>query len=157
MSHWASRLLLIAFHWQKRPIEMAPDGRVLAFALAVSLLSAILFGLAPAVQLLRGGRIPITGEHAAVVSVVSFSSGKVLVGVEVALSLVLLAGAAVFVRSFQNLRSVPTGFVATDVAVIRLLPTTDDVPQSRHCGMPWRWPTACAEPPASSLPPWQTS
>ena len=126
VSLWASRLLLIAFHWQKRPIEMAPDGRVLAFALAVSLLSAILFGLAPAAQLLRGGRIPLTGEHAAVLSVVSFSSGKVLVGVEVALSLVLLAGAAVFVRSFQNLRSVPTGFVAENVSVIRLLPKTDD-------------------------------
>jgi predicted permease len=126
VAQWASRLLLIGFHWQKRPIEMAPDGRVLAFALAVSLVTAILFGLAPAAQLLRGGRVPLTGEHAAVSSVVSFSSGKVLVGVEVALSLVLLAGAAVFLRSFQNLRSVPTGFMAGDVSVIRLLPNTDD-------------------------------
>jgi predicted permease len=45
---------------------------------------------------------------------------------EVALSLVLLTGAAVFVRSFQNIRSVPTGFVAQNVSVVRLLPFYDD-------------------------------
>lgn len=122
VAQWADRLLLVAFHWQKRPIEIAPDGRVLAFALAVSLISAVLFGLIPAVQLLRGGRVPLTQEH----SVAPFSSGKVLVGVEVALSLILVAGAAVFVRSFQNLRSVPTGFVADHVSVVRLLPNVDD-------------------------------
>jgi predicted permease len=116
VAQWGSRLLLVAFHWQKRPIEIAPDARVLVFALIVSLLSAILFGLAPAVQLLRGGRVPLTQEH----SVAPFASGKVLVSLEVGLSLILLAGAATFIRSLQNLRAVPTGFVARDVSVVRL-------------------------------------
>ena len=122
VAQWGCRLLILAFHWQKRPIEIAPNARVLAFALAASLLSAVLFGLAPAFQLLRGGRVALTQEY----SVAPFSSGKVLVSVEVALSLVLLAGAAVFVRSFQNLRSVPTGFVAQNVSVVRLLPVYND-------------------------------
>jgi predicted permease len=116
------RLLVVAFHWQKRPIEVTPDARVLAFTLAVSALSAVLFGLAPAIQLLRGGRVPLTQEH----SVAPFSSGKVLVSIEVALSLVLLAGAAVFIRSFQNLRAVPVGFVAENVSVVRIEPKYDD-------------------------------
>jgi predicted permease len=124
VAQWGCRLLILAFHWQKRPIEIAPDARVLIFALTASLLSAVLFGMAPALQLLRGGRLPLTQEY----SVAPFSSGKVLVSVEVALSLVLLAGAVVFVRSFQNLRSVPTGFVAQNVSVVRLLPAySDDV------------------------------
>jgi predicted permease len=126
VAQWGSRLLLVAFHWQKRPIEIAPDARVLAFALTVSLLSAILFGLAPAVQLLRGGRVPLTQEH----SVAPFASGKVLVSLEVGLSLILLAGAATFVRSLQNLRAVPTGFVAQNVSVVRLHSNTgDDAPK----------------------------
>src|SRR5262249_53397565 len=97
-------------------IEVVPDGRVLAFALAISFLSALLFGLAPAIQLLRGGRVRLNQEQA----VASFASGKVLVVLEVALSLVLVSGAAGFTRSFQNLRAVPTGFSADHVSVVRL-------------------------------------
>jgi predicted permease len=118
----AGRLLLAAFHWQARPLEVAPDARVLAFALGLSFVSAVLFGLAPAVQLLRGGRIPLGHGQC----VAPFASGKVLVVLEVALSLVLIAGAAVFVRSFQNLHAVPTGFVADHVSVVRLVRNTDD-------------------------------
>ena len=122
VSQWAARLLLAGLHWEKKPIDIAPDGRVLAFALAVSLLAAVLFGLAPAVQLLRGGRLPLgLGQ-----SVAPFATGKALVVVEVALSVILIAGAAVFVRSLRNLRAVPTGFVADRVSVIRLIPSTDD-------------------------------
>ncbi len=62
--------------------------------------------------------MPLTQEDSAA----PFSSGKGLVSVDVALSLVLLAGAVVFVRSLQNLRPVPTGFVAQHVSVIRIVP-----------------------------------
>lgn len=122
VARWGCRLLLAAFRWQARPIDIAPDGRALGFALGISLLSAALFGLAPTLQLLRGGRQPLTRAE----PVTSFFPGRVLITVEVALSLVLLAGAAVFVRSLQNLRAVPTGFVADEVSVIRLMPFADD-------------------------------
>ena len=47
-----------------------------------------------------------------------FAAGKALVMVEVALSLTMVTGAAVFIRSFRNLSSVPTGFAADHVSVI---------------------------------------
>ncbi len=135
VAHGAAGLLLAGFHWDKRPIayglhlsaagiavETAVDGRVLAFAVGLSIASAVLFGLAPAVQLLRGGRVPLHRGP----SLAPFAPGKVLVVLEVALSLVLVAGAAVFVRSFQNLLAVPTGFVAEHVSVVRLVRNTDD-------------------------------
>ena len=122
VAHWAGRFLVAGFHWQTRPIDLAPDGRVLVFGLAVSLLTALLFGVAPAMQLLRGGQLPLTRSQAPA----PFRPGKALVVVEVALSLILVAGAAVFVRSFQNLRAVPMGFVADRVSVVRVVSSTDD-------------------------------
>jgi len=71
--------------------------------------------LAPAAQSLRGAIRP------------RLTSGKVLLVVEVAVSLVLVSGAAVFVRSFQNLRATPTGFSAAHVAVITLASESDEV------------------------------
>jgi predicted permease len=72
------------------------------------------------VQLLRGGKLALAPEHTVSPR---FTSLKALVVVEVALALVLVAGAAVFVRSFQNLRAVPTGFSTQRVTVVHLSST----------------------------------
>jgi predicted permease len=114
---WANRLLLAAFEWTDRPLDLSLDGRALAFSLALSLFTGVLFGLAPAVQFLRGGRLTFGQERTVAPR---FASGKGLVVVEVALSLVMVASAAVFVRSFQNLRSTPLGFSAEHVSIVRL-------------------------------------
>src|ERR1035437_3290817 len=120
---WGGRLLVIAFQWQERPLDLSPDWRVLAFGLAVSLVTGLLFGLAPAIQFLRGGRVALNQERTAAAG---FGSGKALVVVEVALSLVMVAGAAVFIRSFRNLRSVPVGFSPEHVSAITLASANDD-------------------------------
>lgn len=117
------RLLVLAFRWQDRRLDLSPDARMLAFATGLSLLTAILFGLAPALQLWRGGRLALTREHRLAPR---FGAGKILVVVEVALSLVLVAGAAVFIRSFQNLRAVPTGFSTERISVVTLSSTEDE-------------------------------
>jgi predicted permease len=111
----AGRLLLIALHWADRPIDLSPDGRVLAFGLGLSLATGILFGLAPAFHLLRGGRAALHGS-----GMPGFGSGRALVVAEVALSLAMVAGATVFLRSFLNLRSVPVGFSPERVSAIEL-------------------------------------
>ncbi|MBZ5584665.1 MAG: ABC transporter permease [Acidobacteriia bacterium] len=114
---WANRLLVAAFQWKERGIDLALDWRVLGFGVGVSLLTALLFGIAPAIQFLRGGRVALNQERTVAPR---FGAGGALVVVEVALSLVMVAGAAVFIRSFQNLRSVPTGFSAENVTALDL-------------------------------------
>ncbi len=121
VAFWADRLLLIAFQWKARPIDLSPDWRVLTFGLGVSLANGILVGQLPALQLLRGARVALNQESTAP----RLLSGKALVVVEIALSLIMVAGAAEFTRSFQNLRSVPTGFSSEHVSVIQLVSRQD--------------------------------
>jgi putative ABC transport system permease protein len=76
------------------------DPRVLAFAVAGSLLSGILFGLAPAFQSLTRSRLFLRES---------------LVAVQIAASVVLLTGAGVLLRSLWKLESVPLGFDTGDI------------------------------------------
>ena len=102
--------------------EVTVDLRVLGFTLAVSLLTGILFGLLPALQASRphlierikaGGRSGMSGVgHHRV------SSG--LVAAEVALSLILLVGAGLLIRSFLRLQAVNPGFNSQNVLTMQL-------------------------------------
>jgi len=107
-----------------RPIELAIDGRVLGFSLALVLISGLVSGVIPALDALRTRHLHVHRDE----QLRPFRSGKVLIGVEVALSLMLLAGAVMFLRGVGNLRSVPLGFDARDVAVVRLGPKFEDIP-----------------------------
>jgi len=84
--------------------EAAIDPRVLGFAVGISLLSALLFGLAPA---LRGGR-ELTAAGRATARSRGWMRGG-LVTAQVALSLMLLTGAGLLLRSLWNLQNVPLG------------------------------------------------
>jgi predicted permease len=95
-------------------IDFAIDGRVLLFSLALSLVTGILFGVAPALKASRPGLVPAlkdaaadAGEGAARVDL-----KKILVVAEVALSLLLLIAAGLFVRSLQSARAIDPGFAA---------------------------------------------
>ncbi len=90
--------------------DFSPDFRVLAFTTALAVLTGILFGLAPA----------LTGTRGTVVSAMrqggwggsSFNRGRlahILVGVQVALSLILLVTAGLFLRSLQTAASIDVG------------------------------------------------
>src|SRR6476646_2230923 len=102
------------------------DGGVLTFTLAVSILTGIIFGLAPAI---RAARVDLnTALKAGGRSVQSdggFNSSRrrlrsVLVVSELALSLMLLIGAALLVRSFVRLQSVAPGFNPGNVISMRI-------------------------------------
>jgi predicted permease len=109
-----------------RPIELALDARVLGFSLAVVLISGLVSGVIPALDALRTRQLQIHRDE----QLRPFRSGKVLIGLEVALSLMLLAGAVMFLRGVENLRSVPLGFDARDVAVVILWPNFDNLPEN---------------------------
>ncbi len=119
------RLILAGLQWGQRPIDLAPDPRVLGFALALTMAAGILCGLLPALQALRTRQLEIYRDG----QLRPFRSGKVLIALEVALSLTLVAAAGMFLRGVANLRSVPLGFNARDVATILLFPDYDKFPE----------------------------
>ena len=92
-------------------IDFSIDGRVLIFALLLSGATGILFGVAPALEASRPGLVPALkgGDTPRRGRVVAFDLKKVLVVVEVALSLLLLIAAGLFVRSLQAARAIDPG------------------------------------------------
>ena len=108
-----------------RLLEIRMDWRVLTFTFVASVLTGILFGLAPALQISRPDvqdAIRETGRGASG-SLRQSRFRQALIVVEVALSVVLLAGAGLLFRSFLQLQSVNTGFVAQQVLTARLTPS----------------------------------
>lgn len=93
------------------------DGRVLAFTFALSLLTGFIFGLTPALQASRPDLVPALKDEAAVAvqGRRRFNLRSGLVVAQVALSLVLLIGAGLFLRSLNNAQSIDPGFAADKI------------------------------------------
>jgi predicted permease len=96
------------------PIEINPqvNGDVLIFAAAVTLLTAVLFGLVPALQGAASSVIEALKESATAVTATPRRARlrKALVVAQVALSLILLVSAGLFLRTLMNAQSVDPGF-----------------------------------------------
>jgi predicted permease len=87
-----------------------PDLRALAFTIAVSVFTALAFGLAPALRATRPDLAPTLKDQAGAVVGGGQSMRKMLVMAQVALSLLLLTGAGLFSRSLANLKDLGAGF-----------------------------------------------
>ncbi len=97
---------------------------VAVFCAGVTLATGILFGLAPAFRATRMQLAEAVKEGgAAGLSTSRLRLGKVLVALQAALSLVLLAGAGLFVRTLRNLENVDIGFQRENVTVVDVDPT----------------------------------
>jgi len=115
-------LLMMAYNNPEVAVmNVSPNLRVLAFTLAVTVLTALLFGMTPA---LRATRLDLNGSlkqgrgMAAPAARVSLARG--LIVAQIAISLVLLAAASLFLRSLINLTKVDTGFNRQNVLVFSL-------------------------------------
>jgi len=105
--------------------EIHVDWRVLIFSLAASMLTGIVFGFAPAIQFSRTDvqeSIRETGRGTAG-SLRRSRFRQALIVSEVALSVVLLAGAGLLFRSFMRLQSVNAGFEPRQVLTARISPS----------------------------------
>jgi predicted permease len=112
--------------------EISIDSTVLAFTLAVSLLSALLFGLVPTVKYAipaRGLTLGSAGSRTIGDSRTRQRSQNVLLVVQVGLAVVLLVASGLMIRTFAALRSVQPGFVAAGVQTLRLSISPADVPE----------------------------
>ena len=113
LAWWGTRLLLVMASDgpDALPLQVTPNIRVLAFTIGASVLCAVIFGTAPA---LRAARIEpntsLKGGKTAALSALRNPLGKAFVAGQVALSLLLLVGAGLFVRTLVNLQRIPAGF-----------------------------------------------
>ena len=109
--------------------EIALDGRILLYTLASMLVVTMLCGFAPAIRSARASLAgALTATRRTQVSA-RHSLQWFFVGVQVALSVVLLAGAGLLIRSFQELSRVDPGFEPARVLSFRIGGTFNDFPQ----------------------------
>jgi predicted permease len=133
---WGSRLLvrLLSTTNSEVQLDVTPDLHVLAFTTAIAVLTAILFGLAPALRasgvhpnqaLKENARGTISGTA-------RFNPGKALVSVQIALSLVLLVAAGLFLATFRNLLTTDAGFNTHNVLLVSASVPQAKLPSARR-------------------------
>jgi predicted permease len=126
VSSWTMRLLAGIMPDVDPPLRFVtdPNLQVMLFSLAVSLATAVVFGLLPALQATRPNLAPTLKDQAAAAAGGSQSRWrKALVTAQVSLSLLLLIGAGLFVRSLSNLKEMNPGFQVDNLLSFALNPT----------------------------------
>ncbi|HKC88320.1 MAG TPA: ABC transporter permease, partial [Blastocatellia bacterium] len=132
---WAEALLLRLVSQDSTPVplELPPDASVLGFTLGVSTLTGILFGLAPAFRAVRVNLIAVlkgaaTGTSQGDNQGRRVTAGRLLVVGQVALSLLLLIVAGLFIRSFQKLTRLNSGYDRERLLLVDINPEPGDYP-----------------------------
>lgn len=127
-AQWGTRMLLALTPEELRWLNgIHMDSQVLLFALAVSVLTGIIFGIAPALIAARTDVAAALNEggRSKTASAAGHRIRKILVTTEVAFALVLLVGAGLLIKGFSRLRSVNPGFNPAGVLTMFLqLPDT---------------------------------
>jgi predicted permease len=122
---WGKDLLigLLAGNSSQFTLDLKLDARVLVFTTAVSALTGILFGLAPALRATRIDLTPMLKDSSRSATGGKSRLSKALLVAQVAMSLLLLIGAGLFVRTLFNLGRVNLGFNAENLLLFRIDPT----------------------------------
>jgi putative ABC transport system permease protein len=121
-----------------RLAQIDVDARVLAFTVILTLLVGLVFGLAPALHASKPNLNNALKEGAAQSSggqgrwLRYFSLRDVMVVTQMALAVVLLAGAGLLIKSFVKLQQVELGFVPTNVITMRLAPPFNRFPKEQQ-------------------------
>ncbi len=121
---------VLATPWRRSFFDTSFDPRVLEVSIGVTLLTGVLFSLAPAWQIRRVElNDALKDASHATAGLSRLRTGRLLVVLQVALCVLLLAGAGLCVRTFTNLKDAPLGFRPE-----RLLLFTVDPPRLRYQG-----------------------
>ena len=121
---WGVRVLVGLMPQRALPVDLnlTPDFRLLGFAFAVSLLTGLACGLVPALQATRPNLVSSLKNELRTVGRARFDLRRLLVVAQVAISLLLLIGAGLFVRSLRNLRTLDPGFTRESVLLVNVNP-----------------------------------
>ncbi len=113
-------------------LDVALDLRVLGFAFGASLITGLLFGLAPAMQAANQSVAPsLKGEPPGPTRGQRLEMRYLLVVAQVALSMALMAGAGLFIRTLVNLKDIDTGFHADRVLLVSFNPSLNRYSEQR--------------------------
>ncbi len=122
LARWGEALLvrMVSTNRVNVSLDLSMDRTVLFFTAGIAVLTGLLFGVLPAI---RGTRISLASamkesDQRSGGSKSRFLSGRLIVSVQVALSLILLVGTGLFVRTFRNLVNVDLGFDARNVLLV---------------------------------------
>jgi predicted permease len=123
---WMDRALLAFLPTGNTPLTISstPDWRIMSFNLAISLLTGIIFGLVPALQSTRPQLAgTLKDQVGSIAGGTSVGLRKALVAAQVTLSLLLLIGAGLFIRSLKNLKDLDPGFHTNNLVEFSIDPT----------------------------------
>jgi len=115
----------------KEPYSTSIDARILLFTLAICFVTSLLFSIAPVFHFLRPDLAQALRQNSGTATKASQRFRKVAVGVQIALSVLLLGGAGLFVRTLDNLRNQPVGFETTKLCTFGLDPTKSGYGEDR--------------------------
>jgi predicted permease len=136
---WTGALLLrmLPSDAAAQTLSASPDVRAIAFAFAGALLTALFFGLAPALQSTRPALVStLKDESGSVVGGTGHARfRKGLVTAQVGLSVLLLAGAGLFARSLYNLKTLNPGFQADQLLGFSLDPSLNGYSRERSIAL----------------------
>ena len=180
-AQWGARLLVFEMSGEAtaKALDVGLDWRVMAFTILVATATALLFGIVPAMRSTRvAPNEAIKEQGRSIAGETRFGLGSVLVVAQVALSLLLVVGAGLFVRTFSSLANVRLGFEPDPIVLVsvgarrtavqpaqraelfeRLRSTAAAVPGVRSAALHnitpltnSQWDTLIENPPGMSLP-----
>jgi predicted permease len=131
-----SRMLVTFISTEQNQIflDLGVDWRVLAFTTGLAALTTVSFGLVPALRATRAEPATLlqSGSRGATVGRERFSLRRILIVSQVGLSVVLLMGALLFVRSLRNLTALNVGFQQNGILVTSVDFTHLQIPEERY-------------------------
>ncbi len=122
LASWGSHFLVLLASGGDNPlaIDVAPNLRIVAFTFSVSLVTVLLFGLAPASVATRHG---LEGSLRPAAGRPRLMLPRILLVAQVGLSLLLLTGAGLFLQTLRNLRTADLGFAAAQIVQVATNPS----------------------------------
>ena len=139
LAQWLSRFLVEFLTTDNNRIfvELALDWRIFAFTAALGVVTCAIFGLVPAIRATGAapGVAMKAGTRGSTDSRERFGMRRALVVAQVALSLVLVVGALLFVRSLRNLMTLDAGFRQDGILVVNLDMRRAGVPEERRTAL----------------------
>ena len=133
LSSWiaSSLVRMLPFDNMRTAITTTPDARILLFTAGLSLLTALLFGLAPALQASRSDLVTTLKNESGALAGGHTRMRRVLVAAQVTLALLLLVGAGLFARSLYGLLSIDTGIRTDSLLEFSIDPSLHKYPPQR--------------------------